>query len=263
MPEPLIPEQFARIEPMIGAEGIARLRAASVTVVGLGAVGGFAVEALARSGVGRLRLIDYDIIKPSNINRQILALHSTVGRKKCDEAAARVRAINPDCEVRPLDLFVHADTLDTVLGDEPGIIVDAIDSLNPKVELIAAIARRGLPAVSSMGAALRTDPTRLCIGPLSEVSHCRLAMMLRKRLRRRGIEPTHPCVYSPEPVRELRREAVLPPERSEENYYPQGRRRRSLGSLPTLTGIFGLTVANTVLMMLLKEERQSKSEPRL
>ncbi len=246
---------------MVGSEGLKRLQAATVTVVGLGAVGGYAVEALARSGIGHLRLIDYDIIKPSNINRQILALWSNIGQKKCTLAAERVLAINPHCRAEPLDLFVHTDTLDIVLGGspesrtrqtDPGIVVDAIDSLNPKVELISALATRSLPAVSSMGAALRTDPTRLRIGPLAEITHCRLAMMLRKRLRRRGITPIHPCVYSPEPVRELQKKAILPPELSEENYYNQGRRRSSLGSLPTLTGIFGLAVANTVLTMILE-----------
>lgn len=251
--------QFVRIIQMLGRDGFQRLQAATVTVAGLGAVGGYVVEALARSGVGRLRLIDYDIIKPSNINRQIFALHETVGRKKCELAVERVLSINPSCHVEGLDLFVHSDTLDMVFGIVPetgeptcGIVVDAIDSMNPKVELVAGISLRSIPAVSSLGAALRTDPTRVRIGPLAEVTHCRLAMMLRKRLRRRGIEPTHPCVYSPEPVRELHREAVLAPELSEENYYDQGRRRSALGSLPTLPGIFGLTVANTVLMMILK-----------
>lgn len=251
--------QFARIEQMVGHEGLQRLQTATVTVAGIGAVGGYVVEALARSGVGHLRLIDYDIVKPSNLNRQILALHETIGRKKCELAVERVRSINPTCRTEALDIFVHADTLDTVFGIVPetgnsscGIIVDAIDSMNPKVELVAGITLRSIPAVSSLGAALRTDPTRIKIGTLAEVTHCRLGMMLRKRLRRRGIEPTHPCVFSPEPVRELHRKAVLPPELSEENYYDQGRRRSALGSLPTLPGIFGLTVANTVLGMILE-----------
>ena len=246
-------EQFERIELMIGSAGLDRLQAATVTVVGLGAVGSYVVEALARAGVGRLRLVDYDVIQPSNINRQLFALWSTVGRKKCVVAAERVAAINPACQTEMLDLFVHTDTLERLFADRPGIIVDAIDSLNPKTELLAAVTQRQMPAVSSMGAALRSDPTRLAVGRLEEVTHCRLAMMLRKRLRRRGIEPTCPCVYSPEPVREQRRSAVLPPDRSEANYFPQGRRRSALGSLPTLTGMFGLAVANTVLLQILGE----------
>lgn len=250
-------EQFQRMEQMVGTHGIERLRTATVTVVGLGAVGGYAVEALARAGIGRLRLIDYDIIKPSNINRQILALWSTVGRKKCELAVERVREINPACHVVPFDLFVHADTIDQVLADDSGMVIDAIDSLNPKTELMAALELRKIKAVSSMGAALRSDPARIAVGRLDEVTHCRLAMLLRKRLRRRGIVPTFPCVYSPEPVRERWRSAVLPPELSEENYYAKGRRRSSLGSLPTLPGIFGLTVANTVILMLLDQIKNS------
>jgi len=248
--------QFQRMEQMIGEAGLRRLREAFVVVAGLGAVGSYAVEALARSGVGRLRLIDYDEIRPGNINRQLYALWNTVGRKKCDLAVERVAAINPLCKVEPLSLFVHTDTVPQVLapssdGRRPDFVIDAIDSLNPKLELITAVLASGLPFLSSMGAALRTDPTLVRIGPFREVTHCRLAAILRKYLRRRNVSPNFDCVYSPEPVRYLRRDAVLPPELSEENFYPQGRKRASLGSFPTLTGIFGLTAANHVLLKLL------------
>ena len=248
--------QFQRLEQMVGDAGMRRLHDSFVVVAGLGAVGSYAVEALARSGVGRLRLIDYDEVRPSNINRQLYALWETVGRKKCELAAARVRAINPNCEIEVLDLFVHTDTMPQVLGDSksgqtPDFVIDAIDSLNPKLELITALQASKLPFVSSMGAALRTDPTLVRVGKLHEVTHCPLAAILRKYLRRRDVSIGFDCVYSPEPVRHLRREAVLPPEESEENYYPQGRKRASLGSLPTLTGIFGLTAANHVLLKLL------------
>jgi len=246
-------EQFRRIELLLGKESMARLHNAFVVVVGLGAVGGFAVEALARSGVGRLRLVDYDVVKPSNINRQILALWETVDRKKCELAAQRVRAISPDCRVEPLDLFVHTDTLDTVLDGHPDVVIDAIDSLNPKTELLAELTRRNQTAVSSMGAALRTDPTRIRVAPLAEITHCPLAAALRKRLRRRGLEPGFPCVYSDEPIRDANKNAFVPPELSEPNYYNQGRKRATLGSLPTVTGIFGLTVANMAIQLITQE----------
>lgn len=255
--------QFQRLEQMVGETGLRRLRDAFVVVVGLGAVGSYAVEALARSGVGRLRLIDYDEVRPSNINRQLYALWSTVGRKKCELAAERVRAINPDCEIETLDLFVHVDTMSRVLASSPSshrpdFVIDAIDSLNPKLELITALQASRLPFVSSMGAALRTDPTLVRVGKLREVTHCPLAAILRKYLRRRDVSIDFNCVYSPEPVRHLRRDAVLPPEESEENFYPQGRKRASLGSLPTLTGIFGLTAANHVLLQLLNNVEQDR-----
>ncbi len=249
--------QFQRLEQMVGEAGLRRLQESFVTVVGLGAVGSYAVEALARSGVGRLRLIDYDDVRPSNINRQLYALWQTVGRKKCELATERVAAINPSCHVETLDLFVHVDTMPRVLGPandgrNPDFVIDAIDSLNPKIELVAALVASSLPFLSSMGAALRTDPTLVRIGPLREVTHCPLAAILRKYLRRREVSIDFDCVYSPEPVRRLRRDAVLPPEMSEDNFYPQGRKRASLGSLPTLTGIFGLTAANHVLLRLLE-----------
>ena len=249
--------QFQRIEQMIGEPGLLRLQEAFVVVLGLGAVGSYAVEALARSGIGQLRLIDYDEVRPSNINRQLLALWKTVGRKKCELAVERVTAINPQCKVDALDLFVHADTMPKVLaptseGQLPDFVIDAIDSLNPKLELVTALQASGLPFLSSMGAALRVDPTQVRIGPLREVTHCPLAAILRKYLRRRDVSIDFDCVYSPEPVRLMRRDAVLPPELSEENYYPQGRKRATLGSLPTITDIFGLTAANHVLMKLLE-----------
>ena len=251
--------QFQRLEQMVGETGLQRLQEAFVIVVGLGAVGSYAVEALARSGVGRLRLIDYDEVRPSNINRQLYAFWETVGRKKCELAVERVTAINPQCKIEALDLFVHTDTMPKVLaptteGQQPDFVIDAIDSLNPKFELVTALLASGLPFLSSMGAALRTDPTLVRIGPLCEVTHCPLAAILRKYLRRRSVSIDFDCVYSSEPVRHLRRDAVLPPEKSEENYYPQGRKRASLGSLPTLTGIFGLTAANHVLLKLLDRD---------
>jgi len=248
--------QFQRIEQMVGDEGLRRLREAFVVVVGLGAVGSYAVEALVRSGIGQLRLIDYDEVRPSNINRQLYAIWETVGRKKCELAAERSAAINPLCHVETLDLFVHTDTIPKVLaptaqGQYPDYVIDAIDSLNPKLELVTALIASRLPFLSSMGAALRIDPTLVRIGALREVTHCPLAAILRKYLRRRSVSIDFDCVYSPEPVRRLRRDAVLSPEESEENFYPQGRKRASLGSLPTLPGIFGLTAANHVLLKVL------------
>ena len=249
--------QFQRLGQMTGESGLLRLHGAFVVVVGLGAVGSYAVEALARSGVGQLRLIDYDVVRPSNINRQLYALWETVGRKKCELAVERVAAINPQCKVEGLDLFVHTDTMSKVVapsfgGQQPDFVIDAIDSLNPKLELLTALLASELPFLSSMGAALRTDPTQVRIGPLREVTHCPLAAIVRKYLRRRNVSIDFDCVYSPEPVRHLRRDAVLPPGLSEENYYPRGRKRASLGSLPTLTGIFGLTAANHVLLKILE-----------
>ena len=240
--------QFQRTEQLLGREALSRIRRAFVVVVGLGAVGGMACEALARAGIGRLRLVDHDTIRPSNLNRQILAVRDTIGRKKTEVAENRIRSIAPDCRIETLDAFVHADTLEQVLAGGPDVVIDAIDSLNPKIELVAELIRRNQTAISSMGAALRIDPTKIRIGDLADITHCPLASFLRKRLRRRGIEPHISCVYSSEETRLLHRDAVFPPDETEVHVQKQGRRRASLGSLPTITGIFGLTAAHWVLM---------------
>ncbi|MCL2701442.1 MAG: tRNA threonylcarbamoyladenosine dehydratase [Phycisphaerae bacterium] len=242
--------QFSRLERMIGTAGLARLRRARVVVAGLGAVGGYAVEALARFGVGRLRVVDFDRVRPSNLNRQLLALHSTVGQSKAQLAAARARDINPACDVEPLELFIHADTMDQVLAGDVDLVIDAIDSFSPKLELLAAVLTKNLPAISCMGAALRTDPTAVRVGPLEHTIHCPLARRMRKALRKRNLPLSLPCVHSIEPVDHLPPAAGVDGDDDQETY-TRGRLRRSLGSLPTLTGIFGLTLANEAVRMLL------------
>lgn len=236
--------RFLRIERMIGPEGLERLSRARVVVVGLGAVGSYATEALARAGVGHLRLVDFDVIRPSNINRQLYALESTLGRHKVDVAAARVRDINPRCEVEPLRIFVDAQTREQVLAGPPDVLIDAIDSLSPKVELLSAASAGGIPIISSAGAALRTDPLSIRVAPLSQTHACPLAAKIRRKLRKRGVGIEFPCIYSIEPVRH---EPGAPEESGETPVLERGRPRQTLGSLPTLTGIFGLIAANLAL----------------
>ncbi len=275
--------RFTRTELLIGPAGLRRLAESKATVVGLGAVGSYAVEALARCGVGNLRLVDFDVIRPSNINRQLYALESTIGRPKVELARERVLDINPACRVEVLRQFMHVETMDEILGPvaatdgasavRPDIIIDAIDSLTPKVELLTAIAARHLRVVSSMGAARRTDPTAIRIGPLKAVRNCPLARWIRKRLRGRGVALDFPCVYSIElpPDAAVGSQSVgcesvggevgvdqsAAPTTSatleEEDFLIRGRKRRPMGSLPTITGIFGLMTANTAVKMLLEQ----------
>ncbi|MGL6195581.1 MAG: tRNA threonylcarbamoyladenosine dehydratase [Thermoguttaceae bacterium] len=242
--------QFKRVEQLLGTNGLAHIQNSFVIVMGLGAVGGYVTEALARSGVGRIRLVDHDVIKPSNLNRQILATWNTIGQKKSETAKKRVLDINPNCVVDARDTFIHVNTLEELLDGSPDIVVDAIDSMNPKIELLSELLNRNQTAISSMGAALRVDPSRIRIGQISEITHCPLAALVRKRLRRRGFDPKIPCVYSNEETRYLHRGAVFPPEQFDTHADEKGRRRTSLGSLPTITGIFGLMIANWVLMHL-------------
>ena len=242
-------ERFSRTRCLLGEEKFALLQQAKVTIVGLGAVGGYAAEGLARAGIGSLRLVDFDTIQPSNINRQILALDSTVGQPKVEAARERILAINPDCRVEALQLFAAEETLDEILTPSPDILIDAIDSLNPKVQLLAGARRRNIPTFSSMGAALRRDPTRIQSGDIMTSSHCPLAKHVRNRLRRQGIEGGIHCIYSTEPVDF----SYQGPEKTDvpaSPYEDRGRERNVLGSLPTITGIFGLTLANETILRL-------------
>lgn len=256
-------EQFARTELMIGRDALERLQNSCVLVAGLGAVGSYAVEALARSGVGRFRLVDFDVVQPSNINRQLFATWETIGRLKADVAKERVAAINPAAQVETRQVLINDKTLPTLFSDDwatpPDFVVDAIDSLGPKVALIAEVTRRGLPLISCMGAALRFDASLVRVGRLTDVSHCPLSAQVRKRLRRFDINTDDVrCVYSPEPIRDrmraatsgsdgLERVAPAAPLDATNVDSPPGRPRNSLGSLSTIVGIFGLILAHEVV----------------
>ena len=243
--------RFSRIRLLLGPEAVERLRRSFVVVAGLGAVGSYAVEALARAGVGRLRLVDFDELRPSNINRQLLALESTLGRPKCEEARRRVLDIHPACRAEALKLFIEPATLDAVLEGPPDVLVDAIDSLSPKTSLLRGALERAVPVVSSMGAALRTDPASVRVGKLSDVRTCPLAARVRERLRPLASSDRLRCVYSMEPCRDLTTKASSREEADAGDELRNGRKRAALGSLPTLTGIFGLTAANETLRLLL------------
>ncbi len=245
--------RFSRIINLLDQTGFERLQNAAVTVVGLGAVGGFATEALARAGIGRLRLVDFDTIQLSNFNRQLYALQENLGRCKVVVAKERILQINPNCLVETQETFVHHDTLEEILASPQDLVIDAIDSLNPKVELLAAVQARGIPVISSMGAALRRDPAQIHIGLLSQTRNCPLARILRKRLRRRQVSLDLPCVYSTERIDQLPSTAINAGD-PQDHLAARGRVRQSLGSLPTITGIFGLTLAHTALEHLLLQQ---------
>ena len=232
-------DRLSRTRLLLGDEAMEKLARSTVMVVGCGAVGGFAIEALARSGVGKLILVDFDVVKESNINRQIFALHSTLYQEKAVVARNRIRDISPDIKVEILQVLVNADTIDEVLDRRVDFVIDAIDTLNPKTILIEQLMTRGIPFISSMGAALKTDATKIAIVPMKKTIHCPLAFFVRKRLRKRGVELTFPVVYSCEDVsQKLHLEMPDAPENE------TGRVRHNMGSLPTITGIFGLLCAN-------------------
>ena len=239
--------RFKRTALLLGKEKMSRLKRAHVAVVGCGAVGGYAIEALARGGIGQLTVVDFDVISKSNINRQILALDSTIGQKKVLVAQRRILDINPACHVRALDMMVNADTVQQIVDLKPDFVIDAIDSLNSKVALIEALQKEGIPFISSMGAALRTNPADIQMTSCKKTINCPLAFFVRKRLRHRGVDLNFPVVYSKELTHvDCFAEADEPNQKG-------GRARNQLGSLPTIPGIFGLMCANYGMMHLSKD----------
>jgi tRNA A37 threonylcarbamoyladenosine dehydratase len=239
-------EQFLRTERLLGSDAVEALHEKTVTLVGLGAVGGYALEGLARLGVGHFRLVDFDTVSVTNINRQILATWDTVGQKKSVIAEQRVKSINPGCAVETFDLFLDKDNLSTVIDRKSDLTIDAIDSLSAKCDLLAYAYAHQYPIISSMGAALRKDPSRIKTGDLMETTGCPLARQVRQNLRKRGIGKGISVVYSDEEVNFTYKEVREDPDA--ENG------RRVLGSLVTITGIFGLTLAQLALMRLLGKD---------
>ncbi len=239
-------KSFARTKALLGDEKFARLQNAKVMIVGLGAVGGYALEALARAGIGQLVLVDFDQVEESNINRQILALNSTLGYKKCAVAAARVHDINPACQVTVKDMFVNADNLEELLASPVDLVIDAIDSLNPKCHLIEVLQKKGIAFISSMGAALKTDPSKIRLQTLDKTRNCPLAKFIRKRLKRRGCELGKIMCVSSDEVVSVPESALFMEDKPSEG----GRCRHTMGSLPTVTAIFGLTIANEAILRL-------------
>lgn len=181
-------ERSKRTEALIGADALARLENASVLLFGLGGVGGYALEALARAGVGRIGIVDFDVISESNCNRQILATTDSIGRKKTELAAERIRSINPDAEVVVFDRFVdQSSTSEIFESARPSYVIDAVDTVSAKLAVICEAKRRLVPILSCMGTGNKLDATKFLIGDISKSSVCPLARVMRTELRRRGI----------------------------------------------------------------------------
>lgn len=228
---------------LLGEEKLDLLRNARVLVVGLGGVGAYAAEMIARAGVGRMTVADADLVAPSNINRQLVALHSTVGCSKADVLAARLRDINPQIDLTVVCEYIKDEATDALLdADRYDYVVDAIDTLSPKLALIKGALDRGLPLVSSMGAGAKTDPTRMEIADISKTHHCPLAHMLRKRLHKLGIRRGFRAVFSPEPIREG---AMLLCE--EQN------KKSNVGTISYIPALFGIGCASVVIRDLIGE----------
>jgi tRNA A37 threonylcarbamoyladenosine dehydratase len=223
-----------------------------VAVIGIGGVGSYAAEALARSGVGRLTLMDFDVVAPSNLNRQIHALETTLGRPKVEVMAERCRAINPAAAVEPLQEAFHAENAETLLSRGFDAVLDCIDTITDKLLLIETCWKRGIPLFSSMGAANKTDPTAVAVADLFATRNCRMARIMRKELRKRGVGPGVTVVYSSEGFHPDNGDGeAAPPPAGHEG----PRRRPPLASSSYIPPIFGLTLAGTVIRFLTKETK--------
>lgn len=226
-----------RTELLLGKEKLQRLRDAHVLVVGLGGVGAYAAEMIARAGVGELTLADADAVSESNINRQLVALHSTVGRPKAEVLAGRLTDINPGVKLHLVNKYIRDEETYTLLdAARYDYVVDAIDTLSPKLALIAAALERGYPLVSSMGAGAKLDPTKLEIADIGRTHHCPLAHMLRKRLHKIGIRSGFRAVFSPEPAREG---AMILCEETN--------KKSNVGTISYLPALFGIGCASVVI----------------
>lgn len=240
--------RFNRLDLLYGENGLENLQGRSVAVFGLGGVGSYAVEGLVRGGIGRLTLVDFDKVDITNVNRQVHAVESTIGRSKALVMAERCRAINPAAEIEPIEGFFSLETEPELLSREYDYILDCIDHVTAKLHLLESCLRRGIPVISSMGAANKMDPTLVRVADLAHTRKCRLARIVRKELRKRGIHGGVKVVYSIEEFRPLaggRRQTAV------EGHYQD--RRAPLGSSSVIPPIFGLTMAGEVIRDLLPE----------
>lgn len=200
--------QFSRNELSVGKEGIERMKNTTVAILGVGGVGSFAAEACARSGIGKIVLVDKDNIDITNINRQLVAYLSTVGRSKVEVMVERIHDINMECEVVPLHMFYTEETAEHFFGTQPDYVIDASDTIIYKVHLIEECLKRNIKIISSMGAANKNDPTRFKIADISKTTVDPIAKVIRKRLRKNGIHKGVPVVFSDESPIIVRPEVV-------------------------------------------------------
>jgi tRNA A37 threonylcarbamoyladenosine dehydratase len=230
-----MPDRFSRTRLLVGEDGLSRLRQARVAVFGLGGVGGYALEALARAGVGYLVLVDSDVVEATNLNRQVLALYSTLGLPKVEVGREHVRQINPGAITEIHRIELTPENVAAAVPKTFDYAVDAIDSVGAKVALLALLHGRGVRLVSCMGTASKLDPTAIRVADIGETKGCPLARVVRQGLRKAGIEEGIRCVFSEENLGQA----------SEPDEEDGSRRYR--GTISYLPGLAGLTAAGLII----------------
>lgn len=236
--------RFHRTELLLGENAMNELKSAHVAIFGLGGVGSFAAESIARMGVGKITLVDFDVVGISNINRQNIAFSNNIGQAKTSIMAERISLINPDCVVAVEQEFFSAENSDELLDRGYSAVVDAIDSFNPKICLIVESLKKQIPLFSAMGAAGKIDPSKVRVGDISKSTICPLAKRVRKRLRPFNIETGFQVVYSIEqPILPFSPDLI----EADKKEFQRGRERMILGSISYLPAIFGLTLSGLVV----------------
>jgi tRNA A37 threonylcarbamoyladenosine dehydratase len=231
-----------RTELLIGKENIDRLKNAHILVVGLGGVGAYAAESLCRAGIGEMTIVDGDLLHHSNLNRQLPALNSTIGKPKAEIVGSRLLDINPELKLNIIQEYVKDDKMIEILDKPFDYVVDAIDTLSPKVYLIYHSIQKGLKIVSSLGSGARLDPTKVIIKDISKSFNCRLGFLLRKRLRKLGVTKGFKVVFSED---KAERDAVIVDE-------PGENKKSTVGTISYMPPVYGCFCASVVIRELLE-----------
>lgn len=235
-----------RTELLLGREEVVRLSQAHVLIAGAGGVGGYAAEQLCRAGIGKLTIIDSDIVQPSNRNRQIIALTSTEGKLKTEILSTRLKEINPEIEIDSIREFLDESNIPHLINGKYDYVVDAIDTLTPKVALLAEAYRKEYRIISSMGSGGRIDPSKVTVDDISKSHHCKFAYIVRKYLHKQGIYKGIKVVYSSEPVPA---EAIVVTDGS-------GNKRSIVGTVSYMPAIFGCFCAAEVIKGIINEKEE-------
>jgi len=239
-------EWLQRTELLVKEEGIERLQNANILIVGLGGVGSFAAEFLVRSGIGNLTIVDGDTVDITNINRQLPALNSTIGKNKTDVVAERILDINPKINLKKIDEFLEPERMEELLTQEKfDYVLDCIDSLSPKLALIITCKRKKIKLVSAMGAGGKTDPSKVMVRDISKTNNCFLAKQIRKKLKKEQIHKGFRCVFSTE----------IQDENSLKMTDGSNYKKSFYGTISYMPAIFGLYAAAEVIRFLLKKEQ--------